>query len=94
MVKDDEPSVSYQLKEPERLTSEHIISEFNSGHESLDHWLNIKAMRNDLADASRTYVVCKGKHVVAYYCLSTGSIDRNDATGVTYVAICLIRFQL
>jgi len=70
-----------KLKKPERLRPDHIISEFNSGHESLNHWLYDKAMHNDRVDASRTYVVCKDNHVVAYYCLSTGSVDRRDATG-------------
>ena len=81
MVNKDESELGGKLKEPERLKSEHVISEFKSGHESLDHWLNYKAMHNDRADASRTYVVCKANHVVAYYCLSTGSVDRSEATG-------------
>lgn len=81
MVKDNEPELLNKLKQPEKLTSEHILSEFNSGHESLNHWLNYKARHNDLADASRTYVVCENKHVIAYCCLSTGAINRNDVTG-------------
>ena len=81
MVNKDEINPSGWLEEPEKLNSKHIISEFSSGHESLDHWLHNTAIKNDSADASRTYVVCENAQVVAYYCLSTGSIDRSEATG-------------
>ena len=46
MVNKDESASGGKLKEPVRLNSEHVISEFNSGHESLDHWLNYKALHN------------------------------------------------
>ena len=81
MVKKEKPGHSAQLTKPERLHPNHVISEFESGNETLDHWLRHQAWHNDRADASRTYVVCEGSHVVAYYCLSTGSIDRSEATG-------------
>ena len=74
MVNKDKSESGGKLKEPVRLNSEHVISEFNSGDESLDHWLNYKALHNDCADASRAYVVCEDRHVEAYYCLSTGSV--------------------
>jgi GNAT superfamily N-acetyltransferase len=81
MVKKEKPGPVGQLTKPERLHADHVISEFESGNETLDHWLHHKAWPNDRSDASRTYVVCEGSHVVAYYCLSTGSIDRGEATG-------------
>ena len=81
MVNKDKSESGGKLKEPTRLNNSHVISEFRSGLESLDHWLNYKAMHNDYADASRTYVVCEDKNVVAYYCLSTGSVGRNEMTG-------------
>ncbi len=81
MVKHNEPKSIGKLKQPERLKPEHDVSEFNSGHESLDHRLYNKALHNDRADASRTYVVCEDNKVVAYYCLSTGSVNRSAATG-------------
>jgi len=81
MVNQDKPTPDFQLKEPERLKPDHIISEFVSGNETLDDWLHHKALHNDHIDASRTYVVCDDQHVVAYYCLSTGSVNRSDVTG-------------
>ena len=81
MVKQSKPKLIGKLKQPERLKPEHNVSEFNSGHESLDYWLFNKALHNDQADASRTYVVCEVNQVVAYYCLSTGSVNRSETTG-------------
>ncbi len=81
MVNKDKAEPAKQITKPERLHVNHVISEFESGNETLDHWLRHKAWPNDRADASRTYVVCEDSHVVAYYCLSTGSIDRSEATG-------------
>lgn len=69
------------LTKPEHLHIDHVISAFESGNETLDHWLRHQARHNERADASRTYVVCEGARVVAYYCLSTGAIDRSEATG-------------
>jgi len=80
-VKQEEPELGGKLTKPERLHPEHDISEFNSGNDALDHWLHYKALHNDRADASRTYVVCKNNQVIAYYCLSTGAVDRSDAAG-------------
>lgn len=77
----DKSNPSGKLTKPERLKPEHDISEFNSGQESLDHWLHFKALHNDQADASKTYVVCEDNQVIAYYCLSTGSVSRSEATG-------------
>ena len=81
MVNKGEPKSSGRLKEPVRLNSEHVISKFNSGNESLDYWLNNKAIHNDYAGASRTYVVCEDRYVVAYYCLSTGSVEHKEVMG-------------
>ena len=47
----------------------------------MDHWLANKALYNDRADASRTYVVCEDEQVIAYYCLATGAVERSEATG-------------
>ena len=77
----NKPKSGSRLKKPERLQPEHDVSEFNSGHESLDYWLHYKAAHNDQADASRTYVVCEDNQVIAYYCLSTGSVSRSEAAG-------------
>lgn len=71
-----------RLRQPEKLTASHRIDGFNSGNSSLDDWLKRQALKNqnDRSGSSRTYVVCKGDVVVAYYCLAAGSVARIDAT--------------
>ena len=80
MVK-EEPDAGGNLTKPGRLHPDHDISGFHSGNDALDHWLNYKALNNDRAAASRIYVVCRENQVIAYYCLSTGSVDRSEAAG-------------
>lgn len=38
-------------------------------------WLRDRAIRNE-SRFSRTYVVCEGNRVVAYYCVAAGAVDR------------------
>ncbi|WP_371822636.1 GNAT family N-acetyltransferase [Methylococcus sp. EFPC2] len=56
------------------------MADFNCGEPTLDHWLKQRALRNE-GRASRTYVLCTGRQVVAYYCLATGSITSELAPG-------------
>ena len=65
---------------PERLSTEHEISEFECGEPALDDWLHRRAMQNQESGASRTYVVCAGKRVVGYYALATGAVAHAGAT--------------
>ena len=62
------------LTGPERIAAEHILTGFDSGQHQLDSWLVSRALKNEGAGASRTYVVCNGRNVIAYYCLSAGSV--------------------
>ncbi len=39
------------------------------------------AIRNEASGASRTYVVCEGVRVLAYYCLANGAVAINAAPG-------------
>ena len=64
---------------PQRISSEHIVENFDCGETSLNDWLLKRALKNDLADASRTYVVCCDNIVVAYYSLHLGSIQHSQA---------------
>ena len=59
---------------PEPLNLTHEIDRFNSGNEQLDRWLKQRAFKNQQGGASRTYVVCIRQHVIAYYCLASGSV--------------------
>ena len=70
-----------KLRPPEKLNSSHQIEGFNSGNSQLDDWLKRRALKNELDGASRTYVLCAGEVVVAYYCLANGAVAQTIATG-------------
>ena len=64
---------------PQRISGEHIVENFDCGETSLNDWLKKRALKNDLGDASRTYVVCCDDKVVAYYSLHLGCIQHSEA---------------
>ena len=64
---------------PSRISSEDKIENFDCGEPSLNDWLKNRALKNELTDASRTYVVCYNDLVVAYYSLHLGAIQHNEA---------------
>ena len=53
---------------------------FDCGEPALDDWLRQRALKNE-SRFSRTYVVCEGMRVVAFYCISAGAMDRAAAPG-------------
>jgi GNAT superfamily N-acetyltransferase len=69
-----------KLCPPEKLNSAHRIESFNSGNSQLDDWLRRRALKNEAEGASRTYVLCAGEVVVAYY-LANGAVAQTIATG-------------
>lgn len=66
---------------PAPLDDSHIFDEFNSGSPSLDDWLKRRARMNQESGASRTFVLCDGMRVVAYYSLASSSIACAEAVG-------------
>jgi len=66
---------------PEKLSSSHDLSAFDSGEPALDIWLRRRAEQNQVSGASRTYVVCVGKKVVGYYTLAAGAVAHAEAPG-------------
>lgn len=70
-----------KLCPPEKLNSSHRIESFNSGNSQLDDWLKRRALKNESEGASRTYVLCTGEVVAAYYCLANGAVAQTIATG-------------
>jgi GNAT superfamily N-acetyltransferase len=68
---------------PEKLKPGHDLSSFNSGTPVLDDWLRRRALLNQDAGASRTYVICTASRVVGYYALANGAIAQAEATGRT-----------
>ncbi len=69
------------LSTPESLSPRHDSSAFSSGVLSLDDWLKRRALGNQAAGASRTFVVCRGDAVVAYYALASGGVSTSAVTG-------------
>lgn len=71
----------HALVPPEKLGSGHDLSLFNCGEPSLDDWLRRRALQNEENGASRTYVVCRGQRVVAYYALAVGAVAHSGSPG-------------
>lgn len=70
-----------RLAAPEPLAAHHDTDAFTCGVESLDHWLKQRALKNQATGASRTFVVCDGNRVRAYYALATSAVAGELATG-------------
>lgn len=70
-----------KLSAPEPLAHVHNVNAFDCGVPSLNDWLKKRALANQAAGASRTYVACRGQTVVGYYALAAGSIGHTEATG-------------
>ena len=66
---------------PEPLTDAHMVDAFRSCEASLDEWLRRCARANQASGASRTYVACEDKKVIAYYALASGAIAQTAAPG-------------
>ncbi|MFI3157117.1 MAG: GNAT family N-acetyltransferase [Methylococcaceae bacterium] len=69
------------LSSPEPSTVHHDIEAFASGVESLDTWLKRRVMKNQATGASRTFVACEDRRVIAYYALALSAITVDDASG-------------
>jgi GNAT superfamily N-acetyltransferase len=65
---------------PVPSTPDHDLAGFDCGEPALDEWLKDRAPRNE-SRFSRTYVVCAENRVIAYYCISAGSVERAHAPG-------------
>jgi len=69
------------LSAPEPLREHHLVDGFDSGELSLDEWLKRRARANQASGASRTFVACEERRVIAYYALASGSVALESATG-------------
>ncbi len=70
-----------KLSAPESLSSKHDTSGFDCGVDSLNDWLKLRALKNQVSGASRTFVVCQAQQVVAYYALASSAVAVESATG-------------
>jgi len=68
-----------RINPPEKLSSQHDLSQFHCGEPALDEWLRRRALQNEESGASRTYVACAEKRVVGYYVLAAGAIAHAEA---------------
>jgi GNAT superfamily N-acetyltransferase len=66
---------------PEHLTPAHDVAGFDSGIPALDNWLKRRALDNEKAHASRTYVVTVAGRVIGYYALANGAVALGAAPG-------------
>ncbi|CAE6846354.1 hypothetical protein R75461_07261 [Paraburkholderia nemoris] len=66
---------------PEPLEARHALDDFTCGADSLDQWLRRRALKNQASGASRTFVVCDGARVLAYYALASGAVAVDEAPG-------------
>ena len=69
-----------RLSAPVPLSADHEVWEFDCGEPALNDWLKGRALKNE-SRFSRTYVVCEGNRVVAYFCISAGAVERAAAPG-------------
>lgn len=69
------------IRAPEPLDDAHELGLFDSGEPSLDDWLRRRARANQAGGASRTFVVCRDRVVVGYYCLAAGALAVAAAPG-------------
>ncbi|MGH9598645.1 MAG: GNAT family N-acetyltransferase [Terracidiphilus sp.] len=69
------------LLPPAPLADHHEFADFRCGEPALDDWLTRRARANQAGGASRTYVLCEGNRVTAYYALASGAIAMENAPG-------------
>lgn len=67
-----------RLTAPAPIARAHDLAAFDSGKPVLDNWLKNFALRSE-GKSARCYVVCEGNTVVAYHCIATGAIARDEA---------------
>lgn len=73
--------VRVTLLAPVPLTAAHDLDGFSCGEPVLDEWLKRRALANNVAGASRTYVVAEPNLVVCgYYAIAAGSVARERAS--------------
>lgn len=67
------------LTPPEPITADHALADFDCGEHSLNEWLKKRALKNHSGGASRCFVICNGRAIIGYYCLSAGAISHEAA---------------
>lgn len=66
------------LSAPAALTDDHDVDDFACGDDGVDAWLRTTARKAQRSRSARTFVVCDGTRIAAFYCLSNASIQRGE----------------
>jgi len=68
---------------PRPLTAQDNTSDFDCGVPELNKWLQERALRNQIAGDSRTYIVVdsESSRIAGFYALSASSLERQKYTG-------------
>jgi len=71
-----------QLGVPCALASGHRVDDFRCSALALTRWLQERAHRNQVSEASRCFVVCDAQqNVLGYYALAAGAVSHGVAPG-------------
>ncbi len=63
----------------ELLDERHVLTQFSCGNESLDRWLKESAIRGNVQDTGRTFVIHGGdQEVLGYYTLAAHALHRDS----------------
>jgi GNAT superfamily N-acetyltransferase len=65
---------------PEPLSAAHELDDFDCGVPSLNDYLKGRALPDQAAGKSRTYVIARGQRVVGYFSVAGSSIEPVEAT--------------
>lgn len=65
---------------PEPLDVRHELEGFHCGVPALDAYLRERALTDQRAEKSRTYVATRGRRAVAYFSLAAAGVEPGDAT--------------
>ena len=63
----------------ERLDSRHDLAGFDSGNAELDGWLRRHSLAAQQMDSARTFLLTEGGRILGYFCLTMGSVRREEA---------------
>ncbi len=70
------------ISAPEPLHAGHVLTSFSCGVDSMDNWLKLRAMKNQVAGASHTPVCCdNNSKVLAYYSLASSAVTMSTDPG-------------
>ncbi|MCE9551605.1 MAG: GNAT family N-acetyltransferase [Betaproteobacteria bacterium] len=73
--------MSLQLNAPQPLATTHILERFECNESVLDKWLKLRAMVNQLSEASRTFVVAdQDNRVYGYFAMAASVVSHQMAT--------------